>query len=124
MQRLGPDHFTQMITLPAPAFEGFVRVRVEGSTPVREAVSEFFLSAGWGPNNRISNSANSHVWGPNNRISNSANSRAWGANNRSLEAPVAAGDGRVTIFNLSDLLGEPTPPRCRRCTMHPTCRPG
>jgi len=102
----GPHHFAQIITLEQPVFEGFVRVWVADQTPAREAISSFYLNAGWGPNTRPTSHANRAVWGPNTRPTSHANQRAWGANQRAMAAPVASGDGRATIFNLADLLGE------------------
>jgi hypothetical protein len=84
--------FAQVLTLDAPAFEGFARVWVPGGAALREALSQFYLSPPWGPNNRPG-------------ISN-ADRRAWGANQRQLGAPVASGDGQVTIFNLEDIFAE------------------
>ena len=129
--------WTQTITLAHPAFEGFVRVWLppgEGSRePVREAVTQYFLSAGWGPPNRgdqagarglgppnrgdqvnrreqgppnRGDQVNRRIWGPPNR-GDQVDTRAWTANNRTLEAPAASGDGRVTIFNVDDLLDAP-----------------
>ena len=103
MSPVGPDTFSRRMVLESPAFEGAVRVWVPGSRPHREAVTQFFLSAGWGPNARGS-ADNRNVWGPNAR--GSANTRAWGANYRTMEAPIASGDGRVTIFNLENLVGD------------------
>ena len=103
MQQVAPNTFSQKIVMESPAFEGFVRVWVSGSDPHREAVTQFFLSAGWGPNARGS-ANNRNAWGPNAR--GSVNTRAWGANYRAMEAPIASGDGRVTIFNLENLLGD------------------
>ncbi|MCW5844364.1 MAG: VCBS repeat-containing protein [Caldilinea sp.] len=56
LRRLAPDQpdmWTGAITLTYPAFEGYVRVWVDGqeSAP-REAVTQYFLSAGWGPPGR------------------------------------------------------------------------
>jgi len=87
-----PITFTQMITLDDPSFEGFVRVWVPNSDPQREAISQVFLSPPWGPNSSP--------------IDFGGNSRAWGANSRQLGAPVASGDGQVTIFNLQDLFAD------------------
>lgn len=105
-----PVTFTQIILLDYPAFEGFVRVWVEGNEPGsasgREALTQFFLSAAWGPPQSGFGGTDTRVWGPPQSGFGGADTRAWGANNRSLEAPVASGDGKVTIFNLTELLGE------------------
>lgn len=101
-----PRRFTQQITLNAPAFEGFVRVWVAGDSLGREAVSEFFLSTGWGPNNRRGFGTDNQVWGPNNRRGFGPNNRrGFGAANRVLGAPFASGDGKVTIFEMTNLVG-------------------
>ncbi|MGB0383849.1 MAG: FG-GAP repeat domain-containing protein [Ardenticatenaceae bacterium] len=92
-----PLTFTQVITLPYPAFEGSVRVWVPDSTPEREAISQFYLSAAWGPRDRGSD-GNLRAW--------EANARAWSGNTRAWGAPVASGDGQVTIFNTIDPFGE------------------
>jgi len=101
-----PHEFHQTITLPTPLFEGFVRVWIANQLPAREAMTSFYLSAGWGPNTRPTAHANRAVWGPNTRPTAHANQRAWGANSRSMSAPIASSDGRVTIFNLDDILGD------------------
>ncbi len=100
-----PHHYQQTITLEQPIFEGFVRVWIADRQPVHEAISHFFLSVGWGPNMRLTSRANA-VWGPNMRLTSRANTRAWGANSRAMHAPVASGDGKVTIFNVDDVLGD------------------
>jgi len=84
-----PGVFTQTITLAHPAFEGAVRVWQPGGG---EAVTQVFLSPPWGPNRK--------------GFSGDANVRAWGANQRQLGAPVASGDGQVTLFNLEDFFAE------------------
>ncbi|MBN1887877.1 MAG: VCBS repeat-containing protein [Thermoflexales bacterium] len=83
--------FTQLVTLDEPAFEGWVRAWVPGAGPVREALSQFFLSPPWGPNMRGGYGGNT---------------RAWGANKRQLGAPAASGDGQVTIFNTQDIFAD------------------
>lgn len=84
--------FSQVITLDYPAFEALVRVWVPGSDPVQEALSQVYLSPPWGPNNAS--------------FGMGGNARAWGANQRLLGAPVASGDGQVTIFNLEDIFAD------------------
>ena len=86
---VNPSVFTQTITLAHPAFEGAVRVWQPGGG---EAVTQIFLSPPWGPNRK--------------GFSGDANVRAWGANQRQLGAPVASGDGQVTLFNLDDFFAE------------------
>ena len=83
------ETFTQLITLPYPFLEGFVRVWEEGSDPPREAMSEFFLDDGWGPNRRGRRRSR-------HRRHSRANRLSWGA-------PVASVDGQVTIYNLSNI---------------------
>lgn len=101
-----PRLFTQQITLDAPAFEGFVRLWVAGDSLGREAISEFFLSTGWGPNNRRGFGTDNQVWGPNNRRGFGPNNRrGFGAANRVLGAPFASGDGKVTIFEMTNIVG-------------------
>jgi hypothetical protein len=82
--------FTQVVTLDEPAFEGWVRAWVPGASPVQEALSQVFLSPPWGPNMGAM----------------SGNIRAWGANKRQLGAPVASGDGQVTVFNTQDIFAD------------------
>ncbi|MBN1890565.1 MAG: VCBS repeat-containing protein [Thermoflexales bacterium] len=84
--------FTQVVTLDEPAFEGWVRVWVGGASPVREGLSQVFLSPPWGPN-----MGGAFGFG---------NTRAWGANKRQLGAPVASGDGQVTVFNTQDIFAD------------------
>ena len=96
-----PLTFTQVITLPYPAFEGSVRVWepvLDGNnTPEREAISQFYLSSAWGPPG-IGAKGNVRTW--------QSNTRAWAGNTRAWGAPVASGDGQVTIFNAVDPFGE------------------
>lgn len=80
-----PLVYTRQMTLDNPSFEGFVRVWVTGQEGQREALTQIFLSPPWGPNNAGGGM--------------NADTRAWGANSRQLGAPVASGDGQVTIFN-------------------------
>ncbi|MEZ4867562.1 MAG: VCBS repeat-containing protein [Caldilineaceae bacterium] len=102
------QQFATVMTLDAPAFEGFVRVWLANASLSYEAITQFYLSAGWGPNNRLTSGAPGQVWGPNNRLTSGANSRAWGANHRDLAAPMASGDGKVTIFHVDDGLSTPS----------------
>jgi len=92
-----PITFTQIITLPDPAFEAFVRVWVPESDPERQAVTQFYLSPSWGASGRGAKS-NTRSWG--------ASTRAWGSNTHAWGAPVASGDGQVVIFNVQDPFGE------------------
>ncbi|MEM7130026.1 MAG: VCBS repeat-containing protein [Chloroflexota bacterium] len=94
--------YTQQMSLEEPAFEGFVRVwasdaRTTVNTklgePAKEAVSQFFLSTGWGGN------------GPG--FSCAGNLRPWFASHRAAEAPIASGDGRVTLFNVENVIEGP-----------------
>lgn len=87
-----PSVFTQTITLAHPAFEGAIRVWIPGSSPTHEIVTQLYLNPPWGPNRK--------------GFSGTANVRAWGANQRQLSAPVASGDGQVTLFNLEDFFAE------------------
>jgi len=87
-----PLVYTRQMTLNDPAFEGFVRVWVPGQEGQREALTQIFLSPPWGPN--------TGGGGLN------ADMRAWGANSRQLGAPVASGDGQVTIFNTDNFFAE------------------
>ena len=84
--------YTVILDLPDPAFEGWLRVWVPGSDPIREAMSQVFLSPPWGPNRGTAGME--------------ANQRAWGANFRQLGAPVASGDGQVSIFNFKDIFAD------------------
>ncbi len=58
---------------------------------------------GFGPNNR-GFGPNNRGFGPNNR--GFGVNRAWGANQRSFDAPVASGDGKVTVFNVENVMGD------------------
>lgn len=87
-----PLLYTAQMTLDDPSFEGIVRVWVPGQEGQREALTQFFLSPPWGPN-----SGGSGL---------NADMRAWGANSRQLGAPVASGDGQVTIFNTDNFFAE------------------
>ncbi|MEZ4681767.1 MAG: VCBS repeat-containing protein [Caldilineaceae bacterium] len=109
MQRVdGPaaGHFQQTIVLAQPVFAGYVRVWLVDDPLGREAITQFALSAGWGPNSRPTSHVDRRVWGPNSRPTSHANQRAWGANSRAMGAPVASSDGRATIFNVENVLGE------------------
>ncbi len=87
-----PLIYTRQMTLDNPSFEGFVRVWVPGQEGQREALTQIFLSPPWGPDN------------PGGGMN--ADTRAWGANARQLGAPVASGDGQVTIFNTDNFFAE------------------
>lgn len=87
-----PLVYTAQMTLTDPAFEGFVRVWVPDAEGQREALTQFFLSPPWGPD---------YAGGGMN-----VGMRAWGANARQLGAPVASGDGQVTIFNTDNFFAE------------------
>ncbi|MBX3011890.1 MAG: VCBS repeat-containing protein [Caldilineaceae bacterium] len=101
-----PQRFTGVITLDTPVFEGFIRVWVADEGPAREAMSAFFLSTGWGPNNRRGFGADPQVWGPNNRRGFGPNNRrGFGATSRFLGAPFASSDGKVTIFEMENIVG-------------------
>ena len=69
-----------------------MRVWVPGADPIQEALSQVFLSPPWGPASRGGDY--------------SGDKRAWGANHRLLGAPVASGDGQVSIFNLEDIFAD------------------
>ncbi|MBN1657741.1 MAG: VCBS repeat-containing protein [Anaerolineae bacterium] len=87
--------FVASITLDAPCFDLLVRVWVPGSDPSdppREALSRIYLSPPWGPN------PDPPGLGP--------NTRAWGANQRQLGAPVASGDGGVTVWNITNIFSD------------------
>ncbi len=89
---LDPLTFTRQITLADPAFESLVRVWVPSSTPPREALVPVYVAPPWGPISRGSGSG--------------SDTRAWGANRRQVGAPVASGDGQVTLLNLEDILAD------------------
>jgi len=89
LTNLGDGRYAAQLVSPYPVFEGFVRVYVQADPLQQQTITQFFLGDGWGPPN---------VWmGAN---------RAWSANFRSKEAPVASGDGKVTILRLDDLLAD------------------
>ena len=72
-----------------------VEARNRGSSPTNRRDAEA-RNRGSSPTNR----RDAEAW---NRGSSPTNRRAWRGNRRTLEAPVASGDGRVTIFNLDDI---------------------
>ncbi|HSJ55908.1 MAG TPA: VCBS repeat-containing protein [Anaerolineae bacterium] len=87
--------FTASLTLAEPCFELMVRVwvpRSDPSEPPREMISALYLSPPWGPDSPGVGGLNVP--------------RAWGANKRQLGAPVASGDGGVTIWNVTDILAD------------------
>ncbi|MBN1660017.1 MAG: hypothetical protein JXA93_16575, partial [Anaerolineae bacterium] len=98
MTAVGPTPtltFTASLTLAQPCFELALRVWVPPSDPrttPREALGRIYLSPPWGPN------PDPPGLGP--------NTRAWGANQRQLGAPVASGDGGVTIWNVTDIFSD------------------
>ncbi|MCB0190228.1 MAG: hypothetical protein KDE31_38410, partial [Caldilineaceae bacterium] len=73
---------------PGATAEG--HIYLAGKQPGQQTISQFFVSDAWGPN---------MTWDDANR--------AMGANIRSLEAPAASGDGKVTIYNVDNLLADP-----------------
>jgi len=81
--------YTADLTLESDAYEGVVRVWTADG---REAMTNVYLSPPWGPNQS--------------GLLSGGNRRAWGANSRLLGAPVASGDGQVTIFNLNDIFAD------------------
>ncbi|MBN1658469.1 MAG: VCBS repeat-containing protein [Anaerolineae bacterium] len=95
MTAVGPTPtltFTASIILAEPCFELMVRVWVPGSRPPREALSPLYVSPPWGPDSPGVGGLNVP--------------RAWGANKRQLGAPVASGDGGVTIWNVTDIFAD------------------
>ena len=86
-----PVTYTQILTVPEPAFAGVIRVWVSGSIPEREAFSSFYLGSGWGPTPR--------------RLGGNAN-RAWWANDRALMAPISSAEGQVTIYNVTNIFAD------------------
>ena len=143
--------YTATLTLPYPAFQGYVRVWQPNASG-HEAFVSYFLSTdyisdseqfgpnskgfgpnskgfgpnskGFGPNskgfgpNSKGFGPNSKGFGPNskgfgpNSKGFGPNSkgfgvnRAWGANTRAFGAPMASGDGKVTIFNVANVLDD------------------
>lgn len=93
----GPGQpLTFTVRLDAPSFEGFVRLCgpcSEDNESAREAIIQFFLSPAWGPGNRGGSTFDT-------------DRRDWFANRRALEAPIASGDGKVTILNVEDILAD------------------
>ena len=85
------QHFVTDVVMDAPAYEGIARVW-DPNNSSRESISPFYLSPPWGPNNIGAGMG--------------GDKRAWGANNRALGAPVASGDGQVSIFNLLDIFSD------------------
>ncbi len=92
-----PDVFANQVTLPYPVFNAFVRVWEPDASPTREAMTQFVLGTGWGPNHR--------QWGPNHRQWG-PNHRQWGPNHRQWGAPVSAADGQASIYNLDDIFAD------------------
>lgn len=92
-----PDTYARTVQLEYPVFQAFVRIWQDGASPPREAMTEYVLGDGWGPNRRS--------WGPNRR-SWGPNRRSWGPNRRSWGAPVSSGDGQATVYNIEDILGD------------------
>lgn len=92
-----PDTYARTVQLAYPALQAFVRVWEQGTNPPREAMTEYVLGDGWGPNRRN--------WGPNRR-NWGPNRRNWGPNRRNWGAPVSSGDGLVSVYNIDDILGD------------------
>ena len=88
----GSNRYVKTLSLAGPAFEGWIRVYVVGSSPPLESLSQYFLSPPWGPNRGS--------------VGMETDQRAWGANSRLLGAPAASGDGQVTVFNLLDFFAD------------------
>ncbi|MCI0395709.1 MAG: FG-GAP-like repeat-containing protein, partial [Chloroflexi bacterium] len=97
-----PLTFSQLITLPYPALEGYVRLWLgtDPTTPLsldQEAMTSFYLGDGWG-GNRQGWGGNRQGWG--------GNRQGWGGNRQGWGAPVASGDGQVIIFNVSNIFSD------------------
>lgn len=109
-----PDKYARTIQLPYPSFQAFVRVWEPGASPPHEAMTQFVLGDGWGPNRRS--------WGPNRR-SWGPNRRSWGPNRRSWGAPVSSGNGQSTVYNLTDILGDTGTSALQSLTTRPPIPP-
>lgn len=92
-----PDTYAAQVQLPYPVFNAFVRVWEPDVVPTREAMTQFVLGDGWGPNRR--------QWGPNRRQWG-PNRRQWGPNRRQWGAPVSSGDGQVSVYNVTDIFSD------------------
>lgn len=79
------------LTTPYPLFEGHVHV-YDSNEASRQTLLPFYLNPPWGPMNRP--------------IDMGPNMRGWGANRRAINAPIASGDGAVTVYNRGDVFGE------------------
>ncbi|MGB0385943.1 MAG: FG-GAP-like repeat-containing protein, partial [Ardenticatenaceae bacterium] len=107
---IGSDTFTQTITLEYPIANGFVRIWAT-EQPLREQISEFFLSNGWGPDtgrNGWGPDTGRNGWGPDtgrNGWGPAFHRYGWGVSRTSWQAPVSSRDGQVTIFDLDNILG-------------------
>lgn len=86
-----PLTHTGLITSPYPLFEGHVYL-YDMNEANHQAILPFYLNPPWGPMNRP--------------IDMGPNMRGWGANRRTLNAPVASGDGAVTVYNRDNVFGE------------------
>ncbi|MGB0385858.1 MAG: FG-GAP repeat domain-containing protein [Ardenticatenaceae bacterium] len=101
MNPIGADSFTQSITLDVAIANGLVRVWVADSQPVREEMTEFFISDGWGPNGQ-------RGWGPNGQRGWGITHHryGWGVNrDNAWHAPLISRNGEVTIFDLDNVYG-------------------
>ena len=85
----------RIIEAPARPTGVILKRSNRGTSPTNRRESEA-SNRGTSPTNRRDSEARNRGTSPTNR-------RAWGGNRRTLEAPVASGDGRVTIFNLADI---------------------
>ena len=92
------DVYTALIPLDSPVLESYVRVWSSDAFWPGEAMTQVFFSAGNGPISRAGG-------GPISRAGGGPISRVYGASYRSLAAPMASGDGIVTILNLENLIG-------------------
>ncbi|MGB0385898.1 MAG: FG-GAP-like repeat-containing protein, partial [Ardenticatenaceae bacterium] len=108
---IGSDTFTQTLTLDYPIANGFVRIWTT-APPLREEITEYFLSNGWGPAGGSYGwdpaggsygwdpAGGSYGWDPNRQR------YGWGAPRaQGWQAPIVARDGQVTIFDLDHIYG-------------------
>jgi hypothetical protein len=89
-----------VLTAEFPVFAGYIRTWISATLPVREAVIPYYLGEGWGARSASWAFARSGSWA-------FARSASWAfANTRSWGAPVAAGNGEVSVINTSDIFSD------------------
>lgn len=81
--------YATVVNMPYPAANGYVRVWAE-SAETKEAITQFMLSSGFGVN----------------RSGFDVNRSGFDVNRSGFDAPIASNDGKVRIYNVTDIFAD------------------